>query len=239
MAAKTAIADLIELRLANGVKEKVKKEMESCNFGDADYSTKMRFLEAILISCDAVIAYANRYAVMAEEMAEKEMDAARRQELLTIAKICKNVPEFPAESFQEACQSFWFIQQVLQIEASGHSISPGRFDQYMYPYYEKDIKAGSLTREYAQELIDCIWVKLNDLNKCRDAASAEGFADTLPGVRQIHILPYHNFGQGKYEGLNRDYPIGDDPRPSDESISGNNSKEYIITLPDWWLTKIK
>ena len=160
----------------NGVKEKVRKEMENCHFGDADYSTKMCFLESILISCDAVITYANRYAKMAEEMAEKETDAARRQELLTIARVCKNVPEFPAESFQEACQSFWFIQQVLQIESSGHSISPGRFDQYMYPYYEKDLKEGSLTREYAQELIDCIWVKLNDLNKCRDAASAEGFA---------------------------------------------------------------
>lgn len=124
----------------NGVKEKVRKEMENCHFGDADYSTKMCFLESILISCDAVITYANRYAKMAEEMAEKETDAARRQELLTIAEVCKNVPEFPAESFQEACQSFWFIQQVLQIESSGHSISPGRFDQYMYPYYEKDLK---------------------------------------------------------------------------------------------------
>ena len=70
----------------NGVKEKVRKEMENCHFGDADYSTKMCFLESILISCDAVITYANRYAKMAEEMAEKETDAARRQELLTIAR---------------------------------------------------------------------------------------------------------------------------------------------------------
>ena len=64
----------------------------------------------------------------------------------------------------------------MQIESSGHSISPGRFDQYMYPLYEADIEAGRLTREYAQELLDCVWVKLNDLNKCRDAVSAEGFA---------------------------------------------------------------
>ncbi|MBR6771326.1 MAG: glycyl radical protein [Lachnospiraceae bacterium] len=159
-----------------GIKEKAGKEMEQCQFGDADYSTKMRFLEAVVMSCDAVIAYANRYAVLAEEMAGREQNAERRQELMTIAGICKKVPEYPAEGFQEACQSFWFIQQVLQIESSGHSISPGRFDQYMYPYYEKDRQAGILTREYAQELIDCIWVKLNDLNKCRDAASAEGFA---------------------------------------------------------------
>ena len=65
---------------------------------------------------------------------------------------------------------------ALQIESSGHSISPGRFDQYMYPYYKKDLDSGKIAREFAQELMDCIWVKLNDLNKCRDAVSAEGFA---------------------------------------------------------------
>ena len=81
-----------------------------------------------------------------------------------------------ANGFYEACQSFWFVQQLLQIESSGHSISPGRFDQYMYPYYKKDLDSGKITRAQAQELMDCIWVKLNDLNKCRDAASAEGFA---------------------------------------------------------------
>lgn len=97
-------------------------------------------------------------------------------ELLQIAQNCANVPEKGATSFYEACQSFWFVQQLLQIESSGHSISPGRFDQYMYPYYKKDLDSGKLTREFAQELMDCIWVKLNDLNKCRDAASAEGFA---------------------------------------------------------------
>ncbi|MGN0330023.1 MAG: glycyl radical protein [Kineothrix sp.] len=165
------------LRLGlKGIRGKAEKEMEECRFGDPDYATKMRFLEAVVISCDAVIAYANRYAVLAEEMAGRETDAGRQKELMRISEICRRVPEHPAESFQEACQSFWFIQQVLQIESSGHSISPGRFDQYMYPYYEKDRQAGTLTREYAQELIDCIWVKLNDLNKCRDAASAEGFA---------------------------------------------------------------
>ena len=93
-----------------------------------------------------------------------------------IAQNCANVPEKGANGFYEACQSFWFVQQLLQIESSGHSISPGRFDQYMYPYYKKDLDSGKITRAQAQELMDCIWVKLNDLNKCRDAASAEGFA---------------------------------------------------------------
>ncbi len=159
-----------------GIKNEVEKELESCHFGDADYATKHLFLEAVLISCDAVIGYAKRYAALAKEMAAKESNAQRKKELLTISEICNKVPEHGAESFQEACQSFWFVQQLLQLESSGHSISPGRFDQYMYPYYEKDRESGILSREYAQELIDCIWVKLNDLNKCRDEVSAEGFA---------------------------------------------------------------
>ena len=128
------------------------------------------------MSCEAAIVYAERYSDLARKMAEKETDAERKRELLQISENCANVPANGARSFWEACQAFWFVQQLLQIESSGHSISPGRFDQYMYPYYKADLEKGAITREFAQELIDCIWVKLNDLNKCRDAASAEGFA---------------------------------------------------------------
>lgn len=159
-----------------GIIAEVREELAKCRPGDADYATKSRFLQAVIISCQAVITYANRYATLAEGMANKCQDAIRKQELFQIAQNCRNVPAKGATSFYEACQSFWFVQQLLQMESSGHSISPGRFDQYMYPYYEKDIKEGRLTREQAQELLDCIWVKLNDLNKCRDASSAEGFA---------------------------------------------------------------
>lgn len=159
-----------------GIRAEAEAELEQCNFGDEDFATKTAFLHAVIISCNAVIDYSRRYAALAEEMASKEGNAGRKKELLTIAEICKKVPEHGAEGFQEACQAFWFVQQLLQLESSGHSISPGRFDQYMYPYYERDIQAGKITKEYAQELIDCIWVKLNDLNKCRDAVSAEGFA---------------------------------------------------------------
>ncbi|MBQ1310719.1 MAG: glycyl radical protein, partial [Blautia sp.] len=130
----------------------------------------------MIISCRAVIRYANRYSVLAKRMAENTADPVRRQELMKISENCSRVPGKGASSFYEACQSFWFIQQLLQMESSGHSISPGRFDQYMYPYYKKDLDEGRITRDQAQELIDCIFVKLNDLNKCRDAASAKGFA---------------------------------------------------------------
>lgn len=159
-----------------GIKAKAEAELASCRVSDGNYQTKSRFLQAVIISCDATIAYARRYAKLALEMAEKCDDQTRKLELLQIAQNCANVPEKGATTFYEACQSFWFVQQLLQIESSGHSISPGRFDQYMYPYYKKDMDAGKITRSFAQELIDCIWVKLNDLNKCRDAASAEGFA---------------------------------------------------------------
>ena len=159
-----------------GIAAKAKKALDALNFGDAEYARRSHFLNAVIMSCEAAIIYAKRYATLAREMAAKESNSRRKAELIRIADNCENVPENGARDFWEACQSFWFVQQLLQIESSGHSISPGRFDQYMYPYYSKDIESGKITREFAQELIDCIWIKLNDLNKCRDAASAEGFA---------------------------------------------------------------
>ena len=159
-----------------GIIEKAEKELMTLD-AKADNATEKRvFLEALIESFEAAITYAKRYSELALSMAEKCVDVKRRDELTTISKICAKVPENGAETFYEACQSFWFVQMLLQIESSGHSISPGRFDVYMYPYYKKEFEKGSITREFAQELMDCIWVKLNDLNKCRDAASAEGFA---------------------------------------------------------------
>ena len=159
-----------------GIIKEAKAALSTVNQGDADYAKRTHFLNAVIMSAEAAIKYARRYAELATSMAKTTMDVKRRRELEDIAAACRNVPEFGATSFREACQSFWFVQMLLQVESSGHSISPGRFDQYMYPYYKKDIDAGKISREEAQELMDCIWVKLNDLNKCRDAASAEGFA---------------------------------------------------------------
>ena len=160
----------------SGIIEEAKAALAKLNFGDSDYAKRHHFLNAVIISCEAVIAYAKRYAKLADTMADGCQDFERKAELRRIALNCERVPEFGARNFYEACQSFWFIQMLLQMESSGHSISPGRFDQYMNPYFEKDLKEKTITREFAQELMDCIWVKLNDLNKCRDAASAEGFA---------------------------------------------------------------
>ena len=159
-----------------GIIAEAKAELEKINAGDADACSKIAFLEAVIESCAAVITFANRYAELAKKEAESCADAKRKQELLKIAENCEKVPANGATSFYEACQSFWFVQMLIQTESSGHSISPGRFDQYMYPYFKKDYDSGKITMEFAQELIDCIWIKLNDMSKVRDAASAAGFA---------------------------------------------------------------
>jgi len=172
--------------------------LEKLDVSDGDYVPRSNFLNAVIESCEAVIEYAHRYATLAAEMANKETNPTRKAELKAIAKNCAHVPEFPATSFYEACQSFWFVQLLLQVESSGHSISPGRFDQYMYPYYKKDMDDGRITLESAQELLDCIWVKLNDINKVRDAASADGFAgygmfqNLIVGGQNVHGIDATN-----------------------------------------------
>jgi formate C-acetyltransferase len=159
-----------------GIIEEARALRNGCNPGDADYAQRTAFLDAVTLSCGAVINYARRYAALALEMAAECTDPLRKEELLQISACCKNVPARGANSFREACQCFWFIQQLIQLESSGHSISPGRFDQYMHPYYQNDLMNGNITPEQAQELLDCLWVKINEMNKCRDKTSAEGFS---------------------------------------------------------------
>ncbi len=159
-----------------GIYAQAKAERDKCNVYDKDYAERFNFLTSVMESCEGAMLFAKRYSDEAKKMAESETNPERKKELLKIAEVCAKVPSKGAESFYEACQSFWFIQLLIQTESSGHSVSPGRFDQYMYPYYKNDLDKGVMTREEAQELIDCVWVKLNSLNKVRDALSAEGFA---------------------------------------------------------------
>lgn len=159
-----------------GIMQKARKALAQLSPADADFAPRDAFLRAVLLSCEAACGYAERYARLALQLLEQESDPERKRELALIAQNCANVPRHGAKSFYEACQSFWFVQMLLQTESSGHSISPGRFDQYMYPYFKADLEKGLINHAFAQELMDCIWVKLNDLNKARDAASSEGFA---------------------------------------------------------------
>lgn len=155
-----------------GVIAETMAAMSSMDKSDPDYIQKQQFYNAVIISYNAVITFAGRYAQKAREMAAAESDQVRKTELLKIAENCDRVPKNGATNFYEALQSFWFVQLITQIESNGHSISPGRFDQYIYPYLKND----SISKEAAQELIDCLWIKFNDLNKTRDEVSAQAFA---------------------------------------------------------------
>lgn len=156
----------------NELMKKVAYALETADKNDPDYIKKSHFWKAQLIVLNAGIQWAKKYADKAREMAASCADATRKAELLQIAKNCEKVPAQGATNFWEACQSFIFTQFILQCESSGHSVSPGRFDQYMYPFLEKD----TISKEEAQELLDCVFLKLNDLNKVRDDISSQGFA---------------------------------------------------------------
>lgn len=156
-----------------GIIRQVIEAMDKLDTSDPEYIRKKNFYEAIVITYTAAINFAHRYAAKAREMAAACAEPVRKAELLQIAANCDNVPERGASNFYEACQAFWFVQILLQIEANGHSISPGRFDNYMYPHLAKD---KNISKEFAQELVDCIWIKLNDVNKTRDEVSAQAFA---------------------------------------------------------------
>lgn len=153
-----------------GYEKRVKECKASLDLTDPDSIDKYCFYNAVLIVLKAVRNFANRYSVLAKDLAEKELNQKRKIELLEISRICSKVPYEPAETFKEAVQSVWFIQLILQIESNGHSLSYGRFDQYMYPYYDRDIKNGTIKESEALELLTCLWIKTLTINKVRSQA---------------------------------------------------------------------
>ena len=153
-----------------GYEKRVKEYKATLDLTDPESIDKYCFYNAVLIVLEAVRNFANRYSVLAKDLAEKEMNQERKIELLEISRICSKVPYEPAETFQEAVQSVWFIQLILQIESNGHSLSYGRFDQYMYPYYDRDIKNGTIKESEALELLTCLWIKTLTINKVRSQA---------------------------------------------------------------------
>ena len=153
-----------------GYEKRVKEYKATLDLTNPDNVDKYCFYNAVLIVLKAVRNFANRYSVLAKDLAEKELNQERKIELLEISRICSKVPYEPAETFKEAVQSVWFIQLILQIESNGHSLSYGRFDQYMYPYYDRDIKNGTIKESEALELLTCLWIKTLTINKVRSQA---------------------------------------------------------------------
>ncbi|MDA8223783.1 glycyl radical protein [Desulfosporosinus sp.] len=145
-----------------GIKEEAQQKLEALDpMSPVDNMEKKPFLEAVIITCDAIVLWAKRHAKLAAELANKETDAQRKQELQDIAQRCEWVPENPARDFREAVQSQWFTQMFSRIEQkTGTIISNGRMDQYFYPYYKKDLAEGRINEDQATELLECMWVAM-------------------------------------------------------------------------------
>ena len=150
-----------------GYETRVKQLLNNLDLADPEAIDKRVFYKAVLTVIDGVHTFAERYSKLAKELSDRETDPSRKEELLEISDICSKVPYYPATSFKEAIQSVWFIQLILQIESNGHSLSYGRFDQYMYPYYKKDHDENKITDEEVLELLDCLWIKTLTVNKVR------------------------------------------------------------------------
>jgi len=152
----------------DGLAQKAHRVKESLNPTEADNVRKRIFLASVTIACNAAADFGRRYAAEARRLAQGCAEEVRRRELLEIADVCDRVPAGPAETFRDAIQMVWFAFLLSQIESNGHSMSLGRFDQYLYPYYAEDIASGRLLPDAAQELIECFWIKTAELNKLRN-----------------------------------------------------------------------
>jgi len=146
-----------------GIRAEVQEKLSTLTLSVPGDLERITFCKAVITVCDAAIAFAGRYAEMADQMAQAETDQQRRAELRTIAEVCRRVPEHPAESFHEALQSIWLVQLITQIESDGTGVSLGRLDYILDPYYRRDFEAGNLTREHAAELLESFWLKLGEI----------------------------------------------------------------------------
>ncbi len=152
----------------NGLIEEAEEKLGKLTKKDPDYADKRDFYQAMIISLEAAEKYIGRYAALAEERAASEKDPKRKEELEMMAANCRQVAGGPAETFWQALQLFNFATTLTQIESNGHSISYGRMDQWLYPYYKADMDKGTLTREFALELIEVEYVKMNNPTKLKD-----------------------------------------------------------------------
>ncbi len=153
-----------------GIKAEAEKYLETAS-GD-----KKDFYESVIIVMEGVQQFMMRYCSFLLEKAETEKDKIKKENMILTAENCKNISSRPAENFHEAVQSLWFLFVVLHMESNASSFSPGRMDSFLYPYYKKDIEKGFLTNEKALEIIECLWLKFNEIVYMRNSHSAKYFA---------------------------------------------------------------
>ena len=177
------------------VKARIEKKIASLDYiYDPEATDKQQELEAMAISCDAAILFAERHAELAEQMAAKEENPQRKSELLKIADVCRWVPAHAPRDLWEAIQMYWFVHLGTVTELNGwDSMNPGHIDQHLYPFYQKGIENGILTREKAKELISCLWIKFNNQP-----------APPKVGVTALESGTYNDFTNINIGGVDRD-----------------------------------
>lgn len=160
-----------------GYMEECQRNIDNSLPQSMEEQAKVDFWKACIIQSQGLITYAHRMADEAERMAAECTDAKRKQELLTIAENCRIVPENPPRTFQQALQSIWFVHVYFHIEVCTTACGFGRFDQYMWPYYKKDvIDEKNITREEALEMLECLYLKACEVYEVRDNWYATSFA---------------------------------------------------------------
>jgi formate C-acetyltransferase len=181
-----AAYDKVLAKGMNGIVADARRSMEALDFHASGYIHKRHFLESVITACEGAVLFAGRYAAEARRLAASESDPLRRAELEKTAGILERVPAAPAATFQEALQSFWITHLVLNLETSGHAFGPGRFDQYLYPYFRRSIDSGEITREEAQELLDLMWVKFDEITLAKDSGESQT-SSSYPDFQNLNI----------------------------------------------------
>jgi pyruvate formate-lyase/glycerol dehydratase family glycyl radical enzyme len=182
----------------NGIKKQVDKQLSKLNLTEMEDFKKFQFFKAVNITLEAAIGFAKRYAELARIMAENESDMQRKAELAGIAAICDWVPANPARSFYEALQSIWLTYIVLMIEGWGPGMGFGRADQYLYPFYKKDVEEGRITREAARELLALFFVKLNGLT----TPFSDAYVRSQPGFAMLSNITLGGVTKEGKDGVN-------------------------------------
>ena len=177
------------------VKKRIAERLERLDFiYDPEATDKQQELEAMDISCDAAILFAERHAELAEQMAASEQRPQRKAELLQIAEVCRWVPAHAPRNLWEAIQMYWFVHLGTVTELNGwDSMNPGHIDQHLYPFYEQGIADGTLTRDKAKELLSCLWIKFNNQP-----------APPKVGVTALESGTYNDFTNINIGGIDRD-----------------------------------
>ena len=177
------------------VKALIAKTLAELDFiNDPEATDKQQELQAMDISCDAAILFAERHAELAEKMAAEESDPQRKEELLKIADVCRWVPAHAPRDMQEAIQMYWFVHLGTVTELNGWDcMNPGHIDQHLYPFYKKGVEEGTMTREKAKELISCFWIKFNNQP-----------APPKVGVTALESGTYNDFTNINIGGIDRE-----------------------------------